>query len=159
MRPGKPLTRRGVLRTMASAPALLLPWPAALPAANAQTRVPAILGATPVPLESVRLTASLFLSAVEANRRYLLELEPDRLLHNFRTNAGLKPKGGIYGGWESESLAGHTLGHYLSACSLMYADRGARVQTARRVHRRGARGVPGGKRRRLRVRLHAQERR
>ena len=34
------------------------------------------------------------------------------------------PEGEIYGGWESESLAGHTLGHYLSACSLMFAQTG-----------------------------------
>ena len=26
----------------------------------------------------------------------------------------------MYGGWESEKLAGHSLGHYLSACALMY---------------------------------------
>src|SRR5262249_23762680 len=34
------------------------------------------------------------------------------------------PKGEVYGGWESASLAGHSLGHYLSACSLMYAQTG-----------------------------------
>src|SRR6185295_4211871 len=78
----------------------------------------------PLPLEAVRLTASPYRAAVDANRSYLLSLEPDRLLHNFRTSAGLEPKGAVYGGWESESLAGHTLGHYLSACSLMYAQTG-----------------------------------
>ncbi|MEA3181391.1 MAG: uncharacterized protein QOI59_4914, partial [Gammaproteobacteria bacterium] len=46
------------------------------------------------------------------------------LLHNFRVSAGLPPKGAVYGGWESESLAGHSLGHYLSACSLMFAQTG-----------------------------------
>jgi DUF1680 family protein len=30
----------------------------------------------------------------------------------------------VYGGWESQSLAGHSLGHYLSACSLMFAQTG-----------------------------------
>ncbi len=33
-------------------------------------------------------------------------------------------KGDVYGGWESEGLSGHTLGHYLSACSMMYASTG-----------------------------------
>ncbi len=55
---------------------------------------------------------------------YLLRLEPDRLLRGFRSEAGLKPKAEKYGGWESTGLAGHTLGHYLSACSRMYQDTG-----------------------------------
>lgn len=79
---------------------------------------------TPFPLEAVRLRPSPYLTAVESNGVYLLRLEPDRLLHNFRVSAGLQPKGAVYGGWESQSLAGHTLGHYLSACSLMFAQTG-----------------------------------
>jgi hypothetical protein len=78
----------------------------------------------PLPLEAVRLLDSPWLEAVEANRRYLHALEPDRLLHNFRTSAGLAPKGAVYGGWESDTIAGHTLGHYLTALSLMYAQTG-----------------------------------
>src|SRR4051812_50151469 len=53
---------------------------------------------TPFPLEAVRLHPSPYLTAVESNGIYLLRLEPDRLLHNFRVSAGLKPKGEIYGG-------------------------------------------------------------
>src|SRR5690348_5634874 len=79
---------------------------------------------TPFPLEAVRLRPSPYLTAVESNGIYLLRLEPDRLLHNFRVSAGLQPKGAVYGGWESQSLAGHSLGHYLSACSLMFAQTG-----------------------------------
>ncbi|HWA92241.1 MAG TPA: glycoside hydrolase family 127 protein [Rhizomicrobium sp.] len=79
---------------------------------------------TPVPLEAVRLAPSPYLDAVEANRAYLHRLEPDRLLHNFRDQAGLTPKGEVYGGWESDTIAGHTLGHYLSACALMHAQTG-----------------------------------
>jgi uncharacterized protein len=78
----------------------------------------------PVPLADVRLTPSIFADAVETNRRYLLALEPDRLLHNFRKSAGLPPKGRSYGGWEARGIAGHTLGHYLSACALMVAQTG-----------------------------------
>ncbi len=76
------------------------------------------------PLSQVRLLAGPFRAAMERDKAYLLALEPDRLLSGFRSNAGLKPKGERYGGWESQSLAGHSLGHYLSACSLMYAATG-----------------------------------
>jgi len=70
------------------------------------------------------LDGSPFKHAMEKDAAYLLEIEPDRLLHRFHVNAGLPPKGNVYGGWESEGLSGHTLGHYLSACALFYANTG-----------------------------------
>ena len=76
------------------------------------------------PLSDVKLSKSIFTHAMEMNAKYLLELEPDRLLHRFHLNAGLTPKGEIYGGWESKGISGHTLGHYLSACAMMYATSG-----------------------------------
>ncbi|RYF64282.1 MAG: glycoside hydrolase family 127 protein, partial [Cytophagaceae bacterium] len=70
---------------------------------------------------AVQLLDSPFKTAMEADARYLVSLKPDRLLADFRVHSGLKPKGEKYGGWESSGLAGHTLGHYLSACALQYA--------------------------------------
>ena len=102
----------------------------ALAAAAGFLRFPREAGAStkdsisPVPLQNVRLKPSLFLDSLLANRRYLFELEPDRLLHNFLFYAGLEPKGKVYGGWESDTIAGHTLGHYLSALSKLYAQTG-----------------------------------
>jgi uncharacterized protein len=74
----------------------------------------------------VRLLPGPFRHAMEMDSSYLLSLEPDRLLSWFRKDAGLEPKAPVYGGWESEGLAGHSLGHYLSACSRMYRDTGDR---------------------------------
>jgi DUF1680 family protein len=76
------------------------------------------------PLNDIRLLESPFKVAMEADAKYLLEIEPDRLLAGFMEHSGLKPKGKMYGGWESSGLAGHTLGHYLSACSMQYAATG-----------------------------------
>ncbi len=39
----------------------------------------------------------------------------------FRKEADLTPKAEAYGGWETQGVAGHTLGHYLPACSMVYA--------------------------------------
>jgi hypothetical protein len=75
-------------------------------------------------LADVRLLDSPFRQASERNARYLLKLEPDRLLHNTRKYAGLEPKGALYGGWESRGIAGHTLGHYLTALSQQFAASG-----------------------------------
>jgi DUF1680 family protein len=84
-------------------------------------------GARYFPLADVRLDAGPFLDAQRLDAAYLLTLEPDRLLHNFRVNAGLAPKAPVYGGWESQQpwvdirCQGHTLGHFLGACSSMFA--------------------------------------
>ncbi|MBL8266590.1 glycoside hydrolase family 127 protein [Steroidobacter sp.] len=72
-------------------------------------------------LGDVELLDSPFKQAMERNAAYLLSLDADRLLHNTRKYAGLQPKGELYGGWESQGIAGHTLGHYLTALSQQYA--------------------------------------
>lgn len=75
-------------------------------------------------LGDVELLDSPFKQAMLKNAEYLLSLDADRLLHNTRKYAGLKPKGELYGGWESQGIAGHTLGHYLTALSQQYAATG-----------------------------------
>ncbi len=80
--------------------------------------------AKPLPLGDVRLLPSRFREAVERNLAYVLSLEADRLLHGFRKGAGLEPRAPVYGGWESDTIAGHTLGHYLSALALLHAQTG-----------------------------------
>jgi len=80
--------------------------------------------AYPFDLRDVRLLDGPFKEAMEADARYLLQVEPDRLLSDFRVHSGLEAKGKKYGGWESSGLAGHTLGHYLSACAMEYASTG-----------------------------------
>lgn len=80
--------------------------------------------ALPFELTDVRLLDGPFLNATELNIKSLLNYEPDRLLSKFYSEAGLQPKDEHYMGWEDESLAGHSLGHYLSGCSLMYQTTG-----------------------------------
>ena len=74
------------------------------------------------PLSDVRLLPSPFTEAVAANREYLLDHDPDRLLVPFLREAGLQPKKEPYPNWESQGLDGHTAGHYLSALSHMIAS-------------------------------------
>ncbi|MDR3193793.1 MAG: glycoside hydrolase family 127 protein [Tannerella sp.] len=75
-------------------------------------------------LADVRLLDSPFKHASELNAGWMLELDLDRLLSKFRTNAGLAPKAPPYGSWESLGVAGHTLGHLLTAASQQYAATG-----------------------------------
>lgn len=75
-------------------------------------------------LRDVRLTGGPFKAAQDTNLRYLMALDPDRLLAPFRREAGLAPRKRAYGNWESSGLDGHMGGHYLSALALMYASTG-----------------------------------
>ncbi|MGD8499987.1 MAG: glycoside hydrolase family 127 protein, partial [Phycisphaerales bacterium] len=72
-------------------------------------------------LRDVRLLDSPFKAAMELDAKYLLSLEPDRFLSRYREFAGLKPKAEAYGGWERATISGHSLGHYLTAISKLYA--------------------------------------
>ena len=77
-------------------------------------------------LNAVRLFPGRIRDRQSLTSRYLLELDPDRLLHNFRVNAGLPSSAKPLGGWESPrcGLRGHFVGHYLSACAQMYSATG-----------------------------------
>ncbi|TLP74019.1 glycoside hydrolase family 127 protein [Maribacter sp. ACAM166] len=84
------------------------------------------LQAFPFDLKDVRISSgNLFDNAMELNAKYLLTLDADRLLHRWRKNSGLEPKAPLYDGWEQNSS--HMLGHYLSACALMYAASGEQI--------------------------------
>jgi DUF1680 family protein len=84
------------------------------------------LVARPFDLSRVRLRPGPFLDAENQNRRYLMGLDPDRLLHTFRLTAGLPTTAEPLGGWEApeNELRGHFTGHYLSACALMSTSLG-----------------------------------
>jgi len=75
-------------------------------------------------LKDVKITGGDFAHAMSMDSAYLLSLNPDRLLHRFHLFAGLPTKDSVYRGWESMGLSGHTLGHYLSAASMMFVSSG-----------------------------------
>ena len=103
---------------VAALAALTLPGNAAAPRSIAPQ-------VQPFDLADVRLLDSPFKQAMMRDQTYLFSLNADRLLHNFRTNAGLPAKAPIYGGWENTGVAGHILGHYLSALALCYRATGS----------------------------------
>ena len=116
------IARRRVLQVALGA--AVLPW------ISAQARM--VLGAAgeplaePFPAGAVRLHGGAAAAETAINRRYLLALEPARLLHMFRLTAGLPSSAEPLGGWEAPAneLRGHFTGHYLSACALLAAHNG-----------------------------------
>ena len=80
----------------------------------------------PFALTDVKLLDGPFKHAEELNEKYLLSLDPDRLLHTFRLTAGIPTSAPPYGGWEDPKceLRGHAIGHYLSGCALAFQSSG-----------------------------------
>ena len=74
----------------------------------------------------VKLNPSWIKQREVLNTAYLQQLDPERLLHNFRVNAGLPSAAKPLEGWESPDcgLRGHFTGHYLSACAALIAKDG-----------------------------------
>lgn len=87
---------------------------------------PAQAAAQPFCLSEIRLLDGPFLDSRRRLAVFLRATDPDRLLHNFRQTAGLPSIAEPLGGWEKPTgeLRGHSMGHYLSGCSLMYAATG-----------------------------------
>jgi uncharacterized protein len=81
------------------------------------------------PLAAVKLLASPFRANQARNTDYLLFVDPDRLLHTFRLNAGLPTSARPCGGWEApySLVRGHSTGHVLSGLALTYANTGNRA--------------------------------
>ncbi len=89
-------------------------------AGNKSEGVP-LTGLTSFALEDVLLTDDYYVNATKKEIEYLLSFDTDKLLAGFRTTAKMDTKGAIrYNGWENSLIGGHTLGHYLTACSQAY---------------------------------------
>ncbi len=82
--------------------------------------------AHPLALTRVRVTGGPLKTAQDITAKYLLSLEPDRMLSPYRARAGLPEKAKGYTGWDGSgrNLTGHIAGHHLSGVSLMYAATG-----------------------------------
>ena len=121
-------TRREFTAALAAIP--ILPRHLRLPLAR--RRAPALV-ATPFDLHQVKLLPGIFRDDLEVNRRYMMGLDPDRLLVSFRTVARLLTSAEPYYGWEAPNneLRGHFVGHYLSGCALLGAQTGNAAVKAR----------------------------
>ena len=123
----------------------LLAAPLALMASDALAQIPIVrdpVGAFDLPrslparptsprvrsfdLSAVQLAEGPYRAAQQANIAYMKRLDPDRLLHTFRLNAGIASSAQPLGGWEAPTseLRGHFIGHYLSGCAIAYRSTG-----------------------------------
>jgi DUF1680 family protein len=122
------LSRRQFGALVAAAPLAAVAHANLHPAAQSRqsTKETAPFKARSFPLKRVRLLSGSLYTLQDRNRVYLHTLDNDRLLHTFRMTAGLPSTAERLGGWERPDieLRGHFMGHYLSACGLMYSSTG-----------------------------------
>ena len=145
------LSRRHFAATLAAAPVAVAQQAPPAPPADAQrrgtapevppfqepltfTRGDVAPKVRPFPMTQVRLLAGPFQDAAEWNRGYMSRLPVDRLVRNFKVNAGLPTSAQPFGGWEqpnngeklhrASELRGHFTGHFLSASAQLYASAG-----------------------------------
>ncbi|WP_329567962.1 beta-L-arabinofuranosidase domain-containing protein [Streptomyces sp. NBC_01361] len=113
----------GAALGMASGAASAAPVPPA-PAASRTGAAEAALAE--FPLSDVTLLDSPFRANMRRTCAYLKAVDPDRLLHTFRTNVGLPSGAEPCGGWEAPDvqLRGHTTGHLLSGLAFAHANTG-----------------------------------
>ena len=125
---GNKLSRRQFGALLAASPLFAgsLAGPRSEPRRDPSAKEAARGKARPFPLKQVRLLSGICYTLQDRNRVYLHTLDSDRLLHTFRLAAGLPSTGRQLGGWERPDieLRGHFMGHYLSACGLMYSSTG-----------------------------------
>jgi len=74
--------------------------------------------------QEAKLLEGPFKAAQDRNLSYLLSLDLGSLGRSFLLTAGFPSTAPSLGGWEDDKceLRGHFVGHYLSACSEMFAD-------------------------------------
>lgn len=89
-----------------------------------------------VAMDDVTLNEGMFRTSQELGLEYVLKMDVDRMLAPSFEMAGLPTPNAVsrYGGWEKKgasnwgwsadtfTLAGHTLGHWMSAASVLYAS-------------------------------------
>ncbi len=95
----------------------------------------------PFAMTQVRLLPGSVKDVEEWNRGYMSRLPVDRLVRNFRVNAGLPTEAKPFGGWEQPNngqpihrdseLRGHFTGHFLSASAQLYASTGDKEAKAK----------------------------
>ena len=74
-------------------------------------------------LSDITMTDSYCTNAFSKEVEYLLSFDTNRLLCGFRENAKMNTYGAKrYAGWENTLIAGHSVGHYLSAVAMAYEN-------------------------------------
>ncbi|MGN0162443.1 MAG: beta-L-arabinofuranosidase domain-containing protein, partial [Candidatus Ornithomonoglobus sp.] len=81
---------------------------------------PSIKGLVDYSMSDVLMTNEYLINANEKMAAYLKKFDVDTSVSGFRRTAGLSSGSVTYGGWETSLIAGHGIGHFVSALAQGY---------------------------------------
>ncbi|MCH5210063.1 MAG: glycoside hydrolase family 127 protein [Oscillospiraceae bacterium] len=86
---------------------------------------PSITGLSEYSMTDVEMKDDYLINGTEKMADYLSDFDVDKLASGFRRTAGLSSTSNTYGGWETSLIAGHAVGHYMTAVAQGYNNTGA----------------------------------
>ncbi|MCH5211460.1 MAG: glycoside hydrolase family 127 protein [Oscillospiraceae bacterium] len=85
---------------------------------------PSITGLSDYSMPEVEMKDEYLINGTEKMADYLKDFDIDKLASGFRRTAGLSSTSATYGGWETSLIAGHAVGHYMTAVAQGYNNTG-----------------------------------
>ncbi len=85
---------------------------------------PSITGLSDYSMTDVEMKDDYLINGTEKMAAYLNEFDIDKLASGFRRTAGLSSTSDTYPGWETSLIAGHAVGHYMTAVAQGYNNTG-----------------------------------
>ncbi len=111
----------GIMAFAMTAGSLFGIGPASTAKADTASGTGILAGLNDFSMSDVTVTDPYYVNVAQKDIDFLKTFNVDKLLARYREIAGLSTKGASsYAGWETTQIAGHTLGHYLTACAQAY---------------------------------------
>ncbi len=85
---------------------------------------PSITGLSDYSMTDVEMKDDYLINGTEKMAAYLNDFDINKLASGFRRTAGLSQTSDTYGGWETSLIAGHAVGHYMTAVAQGYNNTG-----------------------------------
>lgn len=85
---------------------------------------PSITGLSDYSMPEVEMKDEYLINGTEKMADYLKDFDVAKLASGFRRTAGLSSTSNTYGGWETSLIAGHAVGHYMTAVAQGYNNTG-----------------------------------
>lgn len=85
---------------------------------------PSIIGLSDYNMADVDMENDYLINGTEKMAAYLKEFDIDKCASGFKRTAGLSSSSDTYGGWETSLIAGHAVGHYITALAQGYNNTG-----------------------------------
>ena len=85
---------------------------------------PSVTGLSDYSMADIEMKDDYLINCAKKTAEYLKDFDIGKLASGFRRTAGLSDTSDTYGGWETSLIAGHAVGHYMTAVAQGYNSTG-----------------------------------